>query len=163
MFRSKCISRWRESKASKLALARFDRVFTIRCISPAVLKRTMAALSGAGDAGAGAAVASAAAAAAEQAPLFVKFLTEHATAPSRGTPASAGYDLSRYSLVNAVMCSVVCMQVLRASCHECSALAASAYDGVIPARGQTMLKTDLAIAIPEGHYGRIGTMRAVRV
>ena len=32
----------------------------------------------------------------------------------------------------------------------------SAYDGIVPARGKAILKTDLAIAVPEGTYGRVG-------
>jgi dUTP pyrophosphatase len=57
--------------------------------------------------------------------LRVKKLTEAAILPFRATPKSAGYDLS------------------------------SAYDCVVPARGKALVKTDLAIAIPEGTYGRI--------
>jgi dUTP pyrophosphatase len=34
----------------------------------------------------------------------------------------------------------------------------SAYDGVVPARGKALLKTDLAIAVPEGTYGRVGEL-----
>lgn len=56
----------------------------------------------------------------------VKKLTEHATIPTRGSKFAAGYDLS------------------------------SAYDGTVPARGQTLLKTDLSIKVPDSCYGRIG-------
>lgn len=31
----------------------------------------------------------------------------------------------------------------------------SAYDGVVPARGKALLKTDLAISVPPGTYGRV--------
>ena len=51
-------------------------------------------------------------------------LSEFATLPKRGSALAAGYDLS-----------------------------ASA-DIVVPARGKALVKTDLAMAIPEGHYGR---------
>ena len=32
----------------------------------------------------------------------------------------------------------------------------SAEDTTIPPRGKNLVKTDIAIAIPPGHYGRIG-------
>lgn len=35
-------------------------------------------------------------------------------------------------------------------------LCRSAYDTVVPAMGRTIVKTDLAIAVPDGTYGRIG-------
>eukprot|EP00039_Didymoeca_costata_P019868 m.339217 g.339217 ORF g.339217 m.339217 type:complete len:153 (-) comp18712_c0_seq1:154-612(-) len=57
--------------------------------------------------------------------LRVKKLSENAYLPERGSTAAAGYDLR------------------------------SAHDDVIPAQGKTIAKTDLAIAIPEGHYGRV--------
>eukprot|EP00486_Rosalina_sp_Unknown_P011067 CAMPEP_0201591854 /NCGR_PEP_ID=MMETSP0190_2-20130828/189900_1 /ASSEMBLY_ACC=CAM_ASM_000263 /TAXON_ID=37353 /ORGANISM="Rosalina sp." /LENGTH=401 /DNA_ID=CAMNT_0048050345 /DNA_START=81 /DNA_END=1286 /DNA_ORIENTATION=+ len=57
--------------------------------------------------------------------LKVKKLTEHATIPTKGSALAAGYDL------------------------------VSAYDLVIPARGKALAKTDIAMAIPEGCYGRI--------
>jgi hypothetical protein len=37
----------------------------------------------------------------------------------------------------------------------------SAYDGVVPARGKALLKTDVAIAVPAGTYGRVGEWSAV--
>lgn len=57
--------------------------------------------------------------------LRVKRLSENAVLPSRGSSLAAGYDL------------------------------ASAEDVLIPARGKAIAKTDLALAIPLGHYGRI--------
>ena len=57
--------------------------------------------------------------------LRVKRLSENAVLPVRGSGLAAGYDL------------------------------ASAEDIVIPARGKAIAKTDLAMAIPLGHYGRI--------
>eukprot|EP01138_Halocafeteria_seosinensis_P003703 gb/GECG01003786.1/.p1 GENE.gb/GECG01003786.1/~~gb/GECG01003786.1/.p1 ORF type:complete len:155 (+),score=18.06 gb/GECG01003786.1/:1-465(+) len=57
--------------------------------------------------------------------LQVKKLSEHATLPTRGSKFAAGYDLT------------------------------SAYDGTVPARGQTLLKTDLSVKIPEHCYGRV--------
>ena len=53
-------------------------------------------------------------------------LSEFATLPVRGSALAAGYDLS------------------------------ASTDTVVPARGKALVKTDLAMAIPEGHYGRIG-------
>lgn len=57
--------------------------------------------------------------------LFVKRLSEYSTLPTRGTEHSAGLDLS------------------------------SAYDYVVPPHGKELIKTDLSLSIPEGHYGRI--------
>lgn len=58
--------------------------------------------------------------------LRVKKLTELAILPVRGSALAAGFDLS------------------------------SAYDAVVPARGKALVKTDLAIATPEGTYARVG-------
>ena len=57
--------------------------------------------------------------------LRVKLLTEHGILPARGSAFAAGYDLC------------------------------SAYAGVVPARGKALLKTDIAIAVPPGTYGRV--------
>lgn len=57
--------------------------------------------------------------------LRVKRLSENAVLPIRGSGLAAGYDL------------------------------ASAEDIIVPARGKAIAKTDLAMAIPLGHYGRI--------
>ncbi|KAG9148076.1 hypothetical protein Leryth_003647 [Lithospermum erythrorhizon] len=59
-------------------------------------------------------------------PFFrVKKLSENAVLPSRGSPLSAGYDLS------------------------------SATETKVPARGKALVPTDLSIAVPEGTYARI--------
>ena len=58
-------------------------------------------------------------------PLLVKRLSETAVLPVRGSAAAAGYDL------------------------------AAAHAGVIPARGKALIKTDLAMVIPNGCYGRV--------
>ena len=58
--------------------------------------------------------------------LLVKKLTENATLPVRGSAAAAGYDLF------------------------------SAQDSSVPARGKALIKTDIAIAVPPGTYGRVG-------
>ncbi len=57
--------------------------------------------------------------------LRVKRMTDNATLPVRASLGAAGYDLS------------------------------SAYDYVIPANGKELVKTDLIVMIPVGHYGRI--------
>ena len=57
--------------------------------------------------------------------LKVKKLSDTAKLPVRGSELAAGYDLS------------------------------ASVDTVIPARGRQLVKTDLAMAIPEGMYGRI--------
>ncbi|CAN1163664.1 Deoxyuridine 5'-triphosphate nucleotidohydrolase, partial [Linum perenne] len=55
----------------------------------------------------------------------VKKLSEKAVLPTRGSPLSAGYDLS------------------------------SASEMKVPARGKALIPTDLGIAVPEGTYARI--------
>jgi deoxyuridine 5'-triphosphate nucleotidohydrolase len=57
--------------------------------------------------------------------LRIHKMTEHATIPTRGSPLSAGLDLS------------------------------SAYDEVVPAGGKKLIKTDLSIACPTNCYARI--------
>eukprot|EP01035_Chromulina_nebulosa_P018033 gene18033-23675_t len=57
--------------------------------------------------------------------MKVKKLTEFAIMPIRGSKFAAGFDLS------------------------------SAYKTIVPARGKAIVKTDIAIAIPEGTYARI--------
>ncbi|WJX31129.1 dUTP diphosphatase [Trifolium repens] len=57
--------------------------------------------------------------------LRVKKLSDKAVIPSRGSPLSAGYDLS------------------------------SAADTKVPARGKALIPTDLSIAVPEGTYARV--------
>jgi dUTPase len=60
--------------------------------------------------------------------MEVKKLTDLATIPVRGSEYAAGFDLS------------------------------SAYDLVVPKQGKAIVKTDLAIAIPENTYARIGEL-----
>ncbi|KNA15561.1 hypothetical protein SOVF_097200 [Spinacia oleracea] len=55
----------------------------------------------------------------------VKKLSEKAVIPSRGSPLSAGYDLS------------------------------SAVDVKVPGRGKALVPTDLSIAVPQGTYARV--------
>ena len=50
-----------------------------------------------------------------------------------GSPLSAGYDLY------------------------------AAYDGVVPARGKTLVKTDLQIRVPHGSYGRVAPRSGLAV
>lgn len=38
----------------------------------------------------------------------------------------------------------------------------SAQDSVVPARGKALVKTDLAIAIPDGTYARIGRINSLQ-
>ena len=58
--------------------------------------------------------------------IQIKKLSDFAIIPSRGSSFAAGLDLS------------------------------SAYDSVVPARGKVLVKTDIAIAIPENTYARVG-------
>ncbi|OIW02617.1 hypothetical protein TanjilG_24068 [Lupinus angustifolius] len=57
--------------------------------------------------------------------LRVKKLSDKAVLPSRGSPLSAGYDLS------------------------------SAVETKVPARGKALVATDLSISIPQGTYARV--------
>ncbi len=61
--------------------------------------------------------------------LQVKFLSLNAKMPTRGSPQSAGFDLS------------------------------AAEPKVVPAGGRAVIKTDLSIACPEGTYARIAPRR----
>lgn len=65
--------------------------------------------------------------AAEEGTLRLRFsrLSEHATAPTRGSARAAGYDLY------------------------------SAYDYTVPPMEKAIVKTDIQIALPSGCYGRI--------
>ncbi|KAB8070279.1 dUTPase-like protein [Aspergillus leporis] len=58
-------------------------------------------------------------------PLLIKKLNESAQAPTRGSAFAAGYDMY------------------------------SAKETVIPAKGKALVDTGIAIAVPEGTYGRI--------
>lgn len=57
--------------------------------------------------------------------LQVKLLSENGRAPERCSAKAAGYDLF------------------------------SSIDTVIPSRGKTVVATDISLAIPDGHYGRV--------
>ena len=63
--------------------------------------------------------------------LQVKRLSDNAFLPVRGSEHAAGFDLS------------------------------SAYDDVVPARGKALIKLDLAFAIPEFTYARIGNCNSL--
>lgn len=64
--------------------------------------------------------------------LYFKKLSDRARSPSRGSYLAAGYDLY------------------------------SAEDVIIPKQGKALVKTDIAIALPEGCYGRVAP-RLVRM
>lgn len=59
--------------------------------------------------------------------MYIKKLTDYATIPTRGSDRSAGYDL--YS--------------------------ASPEPIIVPASGKALIKTNIAVAIPPNHYGRV--------
>ena len=82
--------------------------------------------------------------------LLVKRLSERATLPFLASAGSAGYDLSRYAPIHPrTQCGMIPI-ISRAgtSAEQCE----------VPARGKALIKTDVAVAIPEGYYGRIGTV-----
>lgn len=62
---------------------------------------------------------------------MVKRLSPRAIIPSRSSELAAGYDLS------------------------------AADDAIVPARGKALVMTDLVMAIPVGHYGRIAPRSGV--
>jgi dUTP pyrophosphatase len=57
--------------------------------------------------------------------LFFKKLTENAIIPKKGSKYAAGYDLH------------------------------SAVESVIPPKGKGLIKTGLAVVVPQGNYGRV--------
>ena len=65
--------------------------------------------------------------------LRVKQLSDKAIIPTKGSPGSAGYDLSSTESV------------------------------IIPAHGKALVSTQLAIALPEGTYGRIALRSGLAV
>ncbi len=75
------------------------------------------------------------------APRFlVKKLSENATIPVRASQSAAGYDLCRF--------------VEPKWTHTYTA--SSAVDTAVPPQGKAVVQTDIAIAVPEGFYGRVG-------
>ena len=65
--------------------------------------------------------------------LYVKKLRNNAAVPKKGSEEAAGYDI------------------------------ASAEDTVVPAKGKTVVKTGISVAIPEGCYGRIAPRSGLAV
>ena len=65
--------------------------------------------------------------------LKVKRLSDKVIIPTRGSPGSTGYDLSSTELV------------------------------IVPAHGKALVSTQLAIALPEGTYGRIAPRSGLAV
>eukprot|EP00048_Salpingoeca_helianthica_P017544 m.237789 g.237789 ORF g.237789 m.237789 type:complete len:147 (-) comp21382_c0_seq1:169-609(-) len=65
--------------------------------------------------------------------LRVKKLSEHAIEPKRASLQAAGYDLF------------------------------SAADMVVPAQGKAIVPTDIAIAVPDGYYGRVAPRSGLAV
>lgn len=74
-------------------------------------------------------------------PLKIKRLSDDAVIPKRESALAAGYDLTRYIIWPRQYVTLILY---------------SAHDHVIEAHGKALIKTDLAIAVPEGTYGRIG-------
>lgn len=65
--------------------------------------------------------------------LIVKLLSEKGKAPTRGSEFSAGYDLY------------------------------SAEDKLVEAHSRMLIKTNIAVAIPTGHYGRVAPRSGLAV
>lgn len=77
--------------------------------------------------------------------MLVKKLSEFAQIPTRGSQFAAGikkfpdYFMHYYSNLQFIGFDL-----------------SSAYDITVPAKGKALIKTDIAIAIPENTYARIG-------
>ncbi|XP_021081954.2 deoxyuridine 5'-triphosphate nucleotidohydrolase, mitochondrial [Mesocricetus auratus] len=124
------------------------RLLQARLLSRALLPGQSPIRNGTSEAGAGAGAARAAAGARADAAAgsvskraraedgaslrFVR-LSEHATAPTRGSARAAGYDLY------------------------------SAYDYTIPPMEKAIVKTDIQIAVPSGCYGRVAPRSGLAV
>ena len=65
--------------------------------------------------------------------LLVCKMSENAKLPTRANPQDAGYDLY------------------------------SAQDVIIPAHGRCLVKTNIAVKIPDGHYGRVAPRSSLAV
>jgi dUTP pyrophosphatase len=65
--------------------------------------------------------------------LFVKKLSDKGRAPQRASPCAAGYDI--FSAVNTI----------------------------VPAKGKSLVATDISIAIPNGCYGRVAPRSGLAV
>ncbi|KAG8377765.1 hypothetical protein BUALT_Bualt08G0067400 [Buddleja alternifolia] len=85
--------------------------------------------------------------------LRVKKLSEKAIIPSRGSPLSAGYDLSRYIYIFTSI-YMIGNEFSRCLMNFCLGYC-SAADTKVPARGKALIPIDLSIAIPEGTYARV--------
>ena len=81
--------------------------------------------------------------------LLCKRLSENAKLPTRGSFHAAGYDLYRLGNYNLAWFSFSYV-------HVSAPFVFSAQEVTIAAEGKALVKTDIAVAIPEGHYGRVG-------
>lgn len=88
--------------------------------------------------------------------LKVKKLSQNAVLPSRASPLSAGYDLSRFKTRPSFGLFQSWEPSLRSPILLISCPFLSAAESKVPARGKALIPTDLSIAIPEGTYARIG-------
>ena len=74
--------------------------------------------------------------------FLVQKLSDKAKLPTRGSALAAGYDL--YSFV--WLFQDIVHRLTRSNRAE---------KKTVPARGKAMISTDLAVAVPEGTYGRV--------
>lgn len=88
-------------------------------------------------------------------PFFrVKKLSENAVLPSRASPLSAGYDLSRF--VFRFYFNWTHLARSKNFSKLFVFFVYSAAEAKVPARGKALIPTDLSIAVPQGAYARIG-------
>ena len=85
--------------------------------------------------------------------MQVKKLTEFAVIPARGTIDAAGFLFRVSSLTNMFLkVFPFCGLLYLKTGFDLS----SAVDIVVPKKGKAIVKTDIAIAIPENTYARVG-------
>jgi hypothetical protein len=80
--------------------------------------------------------------------FLIQKLSAKAKTPTRGSALAAGYDL--YSCVTYWLAIDGCSLTRCVTANNYSAVTKT-----IPARGKALVSTDLAIAVPEGTYGRV--------
>ncbi|XP_070279478.1 deoxyuridine 5'-triphosphate nucleotidohydrolase, mitochondrial isoform X2 [Myotis yumanensis] len=92
---------------------------------------------------------------AEEGGLRLRFvrLSEHATAPTKGSARAAGYDLHSpcersWPQLGVLANPPTPAEQMQPSCPH-------AYDYTIPPMEKTLVKTDIQIALPSGCYGRV--------
>lgn len=85
--------------------------------------------------------------------FLVQRLSQTAQLPTRGSALAAGYDLHSYARSSLSLKSVVAVLMTTRLTRLLGSY--SAEDKTVPAQGKALISTGLAIAVPEGTYGRV--------